>query len=118
MGILEDMLARTLSDEQTILPEAQIMALNEALGWMQASNPYKIGDLVTTRKNSGMRGHGKPSIVVEVLAEPMRAQGEDGQSYVGDMNDIRIAEISSQGSVVTYLVASWRLEPYTGEGAA
>lgn len=79
------------------LPEARIEELRAVKALYDAPNPFKVGDLITPRKNGGLRGHGIPHIVVEVLEGDEVVRRWDGNPAGGDYGrkaDIRVLGIA------------------------
>ena len=112
--------ARDRSDKPDILPEAAVAELQLTYQAFSRPNPYRPADLVTPRSNAGVRGAGKPHIVLEILDEPRRLWIADGvrevlSSGFGTLVDMRVAEISDTG-VSAFWVESWRFDTYQAAG--
>lgn len=92
------------------ITEVQVAEINEFAERYAAPNPYAVGDWVTPRKNSLIRGHGRPHKVVEVLpaGEEHRVwHGNPSGGEYGARQDIRVATYTDQAPkgqnvVVTY----------------
>lgn len=103
-------------------PEVLCATLRETLASFSAGCPFKPGDLVTPRANSDLRGAGRPQIVLEVLATPVRNfhvvedQNDVASAAFGSRIDVRIAR-ESHGEIVANWTESWKLEPYYGPGS-
>lgn len=54
--------------------------------------PFKVGDLITPRRGTVVKGAGKPHVVLEVREKPEpNFAGEDGTVGFGSRNDVRVA---------------------------
>lgn len=76
---------------------------------------WKVGDIVTPRKGSKMKGVGQPHIVVEVKARAMglpTADGEPSSPNFGALLDTRIMGFTPHGNVMCWWMESWELERY------
>jgi len=112
-------IAKAATDARPI-PEAQVATLLEAYQRYADVCPFKAGDLVTPRKGFGYSGAGLPHVILEVAAEPVRAWKPTGEmsvysNFFGCRLDVRVANFTSTGEVVTFWQESWCLEPYAAE---
>lgn len=108
------------SESKRPIPEAQVATLIEAFQRYAASCPFNPGDLVTPRKGHGYSDAGLPHIVLEVAEEPHRTFTPTSSmpvyaSCFGCRLDVRVANFTSAGEIVTFWQESWCLEPYIGE---
>lgn len=120
---LADFLLDAMKEGQTdakpaILPEAAIMRLRE-FAENYGKNPFKVGDLVTPRKGTKVRGAGYVHLVVDVGPnEPQFISGaSSGTVSFGNFANIRVAVIDDS-NISTYWCEAHEFEPYTGAAAA
>lgn len=119
-------LARLLSEHQkeddegeakNPCPEAQVMTLKEvAEDYFKGPGRFKVGDLVTPRPGTNIKGAGEPAIVVEVNpdAKPNFQRNEsdsDGSPRFGAKYDVRLLRFLN-GTLLSYWEESWQLVPY------
>lgn len=100
-------------DKRKILPEAHLERVKEAAERYARPNPYKVGDIVTPRKDSGMKGVGEPHVVVEVLTEPRRTfegSGFGGSSFGANM-DVRVMCLMDD-LTLAFWGESWMLDKW------
>lgn len=105
------------------LPEVQVSTLQEAFKRYEDGCSFKAGDLVTPRAGYNYKGVGKPHIVLEVAAAPVRvfeisSNVRTGSSNFGERLDVRVACHDDDGDIVAFWQESWRIEPYTGGAGA
>lgn len=103
-------------DEEETSPEEAIAQLEEAHKIYAASrkeNPFKVGDLVHPRKGYGVKGRGKPHIVVEVRNAPDFdfTNGDSSTPAYGQCFDIRIV-CKIGKSTCFYWLESYAMEPF------
>lgn len=97
------------------LPEVQIATMREYCALYQEPCRFKVGDLVTPRKGTSVKGAGDPHIVIEVFDEPIRpvhAERAGTPKFYGKM-DIRVMCMTS-GCYASFCVESFEFEPYEG----
>ncbi len=116
-------MADETSETSTIIPEAAIATLRELAAIYTAPCAFKVGDIVTPRRASGMRGIGQPHIVIEVFPEPIRALDADliGADDITHRNfaakiDMRVLTIH-RGEIVAWASESFFYEPYNHSDA-
>lgn len=105
------------------LSKPRVSQLREALDRYIAPCPFKVGDLVTPRKNSSYRQGGDPHLVIEVFEQPVRNfSTETAQPGFGGKFDMRVIcmiEHRVAGRlnhyVCPYTVESWQFEPWESE---
>lgn len=116
MQMLMGMLGQP-KEESTILPEAQVMQLQELCAAYQTQIgvgcPYNIGDLVTPKSNTNMRAAGDPHIVLEVFhrAGPCFNHGDPGDAGFGERHDMRVAVFYGE-KIYPFWVESHKFAPY------
>ena len=122
MDILE-MMAKAASrqneeDKPTPLPEAQVARLREMITAYSATTcPFKVGDLVTPRRDSPLKGTGVPHAVVATRdADYDWDCGESGDITFGMRFDMRVISVQ-QESIVPHWVESAGFERYVGSGS-
>lgn len=98
--------------ETTIDPEVQIMRLREVLD--RYENEFKVGDLVTPRRESGLKYHGLSHLVIEVGDHYAWDVEETGNSGFGARMNVRVACMPTNDYVVMFWQESWKLRPYDG----
>jgi hypothetical protein len=107
------------------LHAAQIMELEQFkdryLAAINNTHGFKVGDLVTPRKSSGLFHAGEPYMVVEVLKYPIRVS--QVRSVWGDPSldiplNIRVAAIATDGTVQSWLNPSFVFDLYQGPDIA
>lgn len=83
-------------EENDILPEAMIARLAE-FGERYGKNPFSVGDVVTPRRDSGLKYAGRPFLVVESHQNddpPIFANsGESSDHDFGRRVNIRVATV-------------------------
>lgn len=104
---------------RTPRPPDDILALTlkEVAERYTAPNPFKVGDLVTVRRNYNRRGAGEPHCVVEVQSDDRRfpTNAEPGTQTFGERHNTRVACIGgSRNAVVCFWMDHYELEPWTG----
>lgn len=101
-----------------ILPEAAIHRLREAAPRFTAPVPFVVGDLVTPRSDSPIKGAGNPHLVIETRpgAEPFFGALSPGSPDFGMRLNVRVITISG-GDVCAYWGDAADYEIYTGEAA-
>lgn len=118
MSALARMFAEMESDEADAksegLPEAQIERIMEAAARIAAGNIFRIGDLVTIRKDAPIRGAGKPHLVINIDLDAPLYQGEMGGWSHAVRHDVTVLSIHGD-HVVPHLVPFWMLEAYSAE---
>lgn len=97
-------------------PEAIVMELRERLATYTTCKdviPYKVGDIITPRRGSGVRGQGLPHIVVEVnpTAKPDFGVGNCGSVTYGCRPQMRTISLN-QGDYVCFWNEAHVFEPY------
>jgi hypothetical protein len=79
-GILEMLAAAEAADDAPAVkvdPGAAMMRLGEAAPRYTRANPFHAGDWVTPIKDSDVKGHGDPHLVIETeAADGLRPPGE------------------------------------------
>lgn len=90
--------------------EGVVHRLQEAFNRSTQNCQFRPGDIVTPRKDSTYRGHGLPSIVMEVMAPNTFAEGQ----AEGDTRcDMRVLVYSPKtDSLVPHWVESFMYEPW------
>jgi len=95
-------------------PDAQAEELKALYARYAAPCPFVCGDLVTPRKNSGIKGHGEPHVVVEVIDGGLPSRWTNDRVH-GFRLDIRLAFLVTDGEHYGLgWFESWAFEPYTG----
>jgi hypothetical protein len=103
-------------DEIDISHEGQIAQLQEALQFIQNGNPFKVGDLVTPRKNAPIKFGGIPHLIVGVNSEGFPCGViEHGMSGSAETYDLWIISIAQSGHISSHTVPSWQMQPYIAE---
>ena len=94
------------------LPEAVVAELQLRAKAFIEPVPYKLGDLVTVRKGSCIKGAGAPHIVIDVdpTAEPVFA-GESGNNKYGTRNQVRVLT-NIREEYATFWLEAGVLKPY------
>lgn len=97
-----------------ILPEAAVARLQEFALRYGEGCPFRPGDLVTPRMYGGIKGAGKPFIVLEVLpiaslGSPLWV-GDPGSNTFGRRCDIRVAMIRDPGGIAMHWTESVEFE--------
>jgi hypothetical protein len=111
---LMDLLMAAEKDRRktSISPEAAIERLKEAAARFNAGNPYKVGDIVTPIKDSPIKGHGNPHLVLEVSAEGFPVTAQTAGSWVSATAfTLRVLTIDD-GSIVPHIMPHWMVEPF------
>jgi len=112
-----DAAVNEIKGEDTILPEARIARLREAAQRYHQPNPFKIGDLVTPRGDSKLRGAGQAQLVIEVRRNAeLYFHGDESLPSFGARYDMRVLALTNK-AIVAVCVESQDYERYTGEGA-
>ncbi len=89
------------------------ITLKEISARYAAGNPFKVGELITPRKGYGIKGEGRPHVVVEIADKPLvSTSGGSGSPEFGARLDIRV--ICEQCHVHAYWMESWQFERYAG----
>lgn len=105
----------------TLPSDGQIANLREMLGIytdiQDAGTPFKVGDLVTPRANSTIKGAGYPHVVIEVIDPKLVFSPRHAPSDInfGQRVDIRVMCHVQDETVASYWGESWQYEPYTDE---
>jgi len=103
-------------------PEVLCLTLREVAERYNSDCAFKVGDLVTPRAHYNVRGAGRPHVVVEVFATPVRnydcveSVSDIASQAFGSKNDIRVVA-EDREQIVPFVVESWKFEPYTGPGS-
>lgn len=102
-------------EDVTILPSAQVEELMAYAEEYRAGCAFKHGDIVTPKKNSGVKGTGLPHVVLEVLEEPVRLWGHDepsqtGSALFGRRVDIRVVCYVDNDHVAAFWSESYQYE--------
>jgi len=103
-----------------IHPLGQIARMRELAPRFTEPCPFKVGDLVTPRKDGFVRGSGQPCLVLHIHAgdkSPDFRIGESGSPDFGVIPDIRVARVTPNGTCVAFWTYSSEMVPYTGEGS-
>lgn len=121
MNFLELMAQRANGTQSpAILPEAAIMRLREAAALYaeQIEGPrFRVGDLVTPRKDSREGGAGRPHVVVEVRSGAAPLWGKDCCGRFGSRHDIRVLYLNGGGDVTPHWSESFEYELWTEASA-
>ncbi len=89
------------------------ITLKEISARYAAGNPFKVGELITPRKGYGIKGEGRPHVVVEIAEKPLvPGETNSGSPDFGARLDIRV--ICEQCHLHAYWNESWQFEHYTG----
>ena len=108
------------SPRPKIHPEGQIARMRELAPRFTAPCPFKVGDLVTPRKDGLVKGPGDPCLIVQINnagTEPDFRVGETDSPTYGAIPDIRIIRAAESGNCVSFWSYSTEYDLYTGEGA-
>lgn len=100
------------ADAPRISAVGQVAVLKEGLERYRARCPYRIGDFVTPRRDTAMRGQGEPHLVVDLLDIGRVFNGDPGSNVFGVKPDMTVLHVESGGLVVGYCVESWMFEPW------
>ena len=115
MDALKDMVDEERRDphQSSILPEAQVMELRSFLEDYGNVGRFSVGDLVTPKKSSSIRGACQPHIILTIDrdARPDFASGDIGSSGFGQVHDLRVAYMF-EGRVIAFWCESYQFEPY------
>lgn len=75
--------------------------------------PFKVGDLITPRKGTSMKGAGKPHVVLEVIDRPApHFTDEPGSTAFGRRFDVRVASFYG-GDMARHWVESIDFDRYS-----
>lgn len=79
--------------------------------------PFKVGDIVTPRPSSTIRGSGFPHVVIEVIKPELHFNATKAQSdiHFGQRVDIRIMCHVADETVASYWGESWQYMPFEEE---
>ncbi|WP_051949290.1 hypothetical protein [Methylosinus sp. PW1] len=117
---LRNLAGANKSTSPSILPEAAIARLREAGERYAVGNLFRIGDIVTPRKDSDVKGAGDPHVVIETK-DSSKAEfafvGAPGSNTFGQRLDLRVLHISND-RIVPHWVESWQFEWWTEQTAA
>ena len=96
------------------LHEAQIMSLRERAPAYIAPCGFKIGDLVTPRRDSPVRCAGEPQLVIDVRndAQPDFGLASGGSYTCGARLNMRVLTVAEKGVLVPYWVEAGAYEAY------
>lgn len=104
----------------TRLPDAEVCAILTTYGETYGRTPFKTGDFVVRRPNTGGHGEGWPALVLEVSPTPHRNFYLDSRTTpeadpdYGARYDMRILHRNPDGRVHAHWCESWLFVPYTG----
>ncbi len=117
-------LLEAMRDEESprpkIHPEGQIARMRELAPRFTAPCPFKVGDLVTPRKDGIVKGCGDPCLIVQINnagTEPDFRFGTVASPTYGAIPDIRILHVKEGGNCVSAWMYSTEYDLYTGEGS-
>lgn len=120
MSSIQEMMAQMMGEDEDMmvhskaLPEAQIMELTQFLSDYGRPNAFRVGDLVTPRKNAPIRGIGEPHMVTDVCEQHFNYSHEDPSSNAfGVRISIRVASISRHGAIIQHWVDHSQYEAYS-----
>lgn len=112
MRMLDGMLR---GDDQvgSILPEAKVARLQEAVERFTSKNPFKVGDLVTVRADAPLKGAGEPHVVIASGDDNLSlAKSEEGNWTEGVIKNVMMISILHGTHIMPHLAPHWALEPY------
>ena len=97
----------------SIDPEAQIEELRIHLEHYRKQR-FAVGDIVTPKAVSGLRGAGIPAIVIETNygVEPEYTSGDATNTNYGGRFDIRVMTYADNENVRVWWSEAWQYEPY------
>lgn len=96
------------------LPEAQIERLKEVARRIAAGNTFKVGDLVTARKDAPVKGAGKPHLIIEIDNDAPLYQGMVGNWPFAVRHDVIMISVAGE-DIVPHVAPFWMLEAYVAE---
>jgi len=96
----------------SISKEGQIARLEEMLTNYQRQNPFGIGELVTPRADSGLKGIGIPHIVLDLRDDIEPDWRQEHPLNRGCCDDFRIAYFNDDETIVVLWQESFRYEAY------
>lgn len=97
----------------SISAEGQIARLLERLEVYKASCPFKVGDVVTPRADSSVKGAGLPHVVADILEKPFyNFSGDFGSNAFGRRVDVRVICFHN-GNILPHWCESWEFERYS-----
>jgi hypothetical protein len=105
----------------SILPEGQVENLKELLTIYEDMRldgcPFRVGDIVTPRPSSTIRGSGFPHVVVEVIDPELYFSATKDQSHIhfGQRCDMRVICHVSDEAIASYWGESWQYMPWDNE---
>jgi hypothetical protein len=104
--------AEDADDRPRLDPEVAVFRLREAAARFAAPVPFKVGDLVTVRRDAPLTGSGEPQIVIEVRPDAdLDWAGEHGSWSFGSRNQVRALRFIS-GDICPCWVEAAHLEPW------
>jgi len=110
--LAEAMHGSTRKSAPDILPEAKIARLREAADRIAAPIPFKPGDIVTTRKDSPLKGVGQPRLVIEVNPDGFDIGECDAGAWMEAAKfDVRYLTLAD-GVIFCHQSPHWMLELY------
>jgi hypothetical protein len=104
--------------ENTMTLAEILAALQDKARRMAEPNPFRVGDLVTVRRDADVKGCGEPHVVVDLLERPIvDDKAESGSNQFLRRYDMRVAHF--QGDRLTvHAIDHSVLEPWTEAHAA
>ncbi|MGN6539145.1 MAG: hypothetical protein ACTHKQ_25890 [Mesorhizobium sp.] len=117
MSALAQFLAEIGDDDDSRgegLPEAQIERLKEVAARIAAGNKFKVGDIVTVRKDAPVKGAGKPHLIIEIDKDAPRYQGTVGNWPFAVRHDVILISVVGD-SIAPHAVPFWALEAFSAE---
>lgn len=96
-----------------IMPEAAIHRMTEwKERYLRGAAQFKVGDVVQPMRDSNIKGHGRPHMVIDVLEKPyFNFTGNADGCHFGQRIDMRVLVIIKD-KAIPFWVESWQYEPW------
>lgn len=96
-----------------LMPEAAIHRMTEWKNrYVKGSPQFKVGDIVQPSRDSNIKGHGRPHMVIDVLEKPyFNFTGNADGCHFGQRIDMRVLVIIKD-KAIPFWVESWQYEAW------
>lgn len=98
--------------------EGQIARMRDMADRYTRENPFKVGDLVTPRKDGYTKGAGKPHLVIETRKTDFGYDpriGKIGTPEHGNTPDMRVLSLYEDRACLAFWFCSSEFNSYVGE---